>query len=420
MRRIVPQSSLGRVSPTVTSEGHDMAETARNDHPFLPQRHESTTFLATMKIVLACVATLGLLWGLYALRTILLLLLLSLLLSYLLEPIVQTFARGHLQWGRVVVPLPRLPRLLTICLVYLFSLAAIIVLSLVFLPIALKEGGSFLQSVPAYVTFLQETTDHVAALYNRYNLPTAWRPLVSTGLAKGVQTVLAILERLIAELTTALSRAWWLFIPPLLAFFLLRDSRRLRDGCLALFPLTEQRQRIAEILDAIEDVLATFIRTQLALCVLMGLWIVGLLTFLRIPYGFLLGFLAAVLEFIPVFGPLLAGTIICLVAVVREPLLAVWVLLALVCLRAVQDYIIVPRVMGQHIHLHPAVIIVAVLCGAELAGTAGVFLATPIAAIVRVFLLTWQRTRHPGNTSRLPHPDEIPPVPVHSHPSRRE
>jgi predicted PurR-regulated permease PerM len=152
----------------------------------------------------------------------------------------------------------------------------------------------------------------------------------------------------------------------------------------------------------------------------MGLWIVGLLTFLQIPYSFLLGLLAAVLEFIPVFGPLLAGTIICLVAVVREPLLAVWTLLALVCLRVVQDYIIVPRVMGQHIHLHPAVIIVAVLCGAELAGTAGVFLATPVAAIIRVLLLTWQRTRHSGKASHPPHPDKTASLPVHSHPSHME
>jgi predicted PurR-regulated permease PerM len=292
--------------------------------------------------------------------------------------------------------------------------------SLVFLPIALKEGGSLIQSVPAYVTFLQETTDHIAALYNRYNLPTAWRPLVNTGLARGVQTVLSILQALVTELTTALSRAWWLLIPPLLAFFLLQDSGRLRSGFLGFFPRPEQRQRMAEMLEAIEEVLATFIRTQCALCVLMGLWIVGLLTLLRIPYSFLLGLLAAVLEFIPVFGPLLTGTIICLVAIVREPLLAVWVLLALVCLRLVQDYIVVPRVMGQHIHLHPAIIIVAVLCGAELAGTAGVFLATPVAAIIRVLLLTWQRARNSAATPLAPHLDEEPSLPVPSHQGRTD
>jgi predicted PurR-regulated permease PerM len=396
-----------------------MADHLPNDYPVLPQRSEAFSLLVTVKIVLICVTVLGLLWGLYALRTILLLLLLSLLLSYLLEPIVRTFARGRLQCGRVSLPVPRLPRILTISIVYLFGLAAIIVLSLVFLPLALKEAGSLIQSVPAYVTFLQETTDHLAALYLRYNLPTAWRPLVNTGLEKGVQTLLSIFQTLVTELTTALSRAWWLLIPPLLAFFLLQDSGRLRSGFLACFPRPEQRQRIEEMLDAIEDVLAAFIRTQLALCVLMGLWIIGLLTLLRIPYGFLLGLLAAVLEFIPVFGPLLAGTIICLVAVVRDPLLAIWVLLALVCLRVVQDYIVVPRVMGQHIHLHPAVIIVAVLCGAELAGTAGVFLATPVAAIMKVLLITWQRTRTAASAS-LPHPDEASAVPVHSHPSRIE
>ncbi|GIX48683.1 MAG: hypothetical protein KatS3mg131_2894 [Candidatus Tectimicrobiota bacterium] len=159
---------------------------------------------------------------------------------------------------------------------------------------------------------------------------------------------------------------------------------------------------MGELLGAIEEVLATFIRTQLALCVIMGLWIVGLLTFLRIPYSFLLGVIAAVLEFIPVFGPLLAGTLICLVTVVRDPLLALWVALALIFLRLVQDYVVVPRVMGQHIHLHPAVIIVAVLCGAELAGTAGVFLATPAAAVIRVLLVTWRRWRLEESAAAFP------------------
>ncbi len=359
--------------------------------PGQQQQHEGSQVRVAVKILLAVMAIMGVLWGLYALRTILLLLLLSLLLSYLLDPVVSAFERGRLRWGRLGVVLPRMPRLLTICLLYLIGLAVVITLTLVFLPIAIKEGGSLIQSLPAYVAFIQGTTADLAALYNRYNLPTAWQPLVNSSLTKGAQALLHILETIVAEFTTLLSYSWWLLIPPLLAFFLLKDSGRLWVGFLDLFTQAAQRQRAADMLGAIEEVLATFIRTQLALCVLMGLWIVGLLTLLGIPYSFLLGLLAAVLEFIPVFGPLLAGTLICLVAVVRDPWLALWVLLALVFLRLVQDYIVVPRVMGQHIHLHPAVIIVAVLCGAELAGTAGVFLATPVTAILKVLLVTWRR-----------------------------
>jgi predicted PurR-regulated permease PerM len=385
-----------------------MPESIHDGYEPTAQQSESGPIRLTARIILFGTASLGLLWGLYTLRIILLLLLLSLLLSYLLEPVVYVFETGRLRCGRLRVPLPRLPRLLTICLVYLLGLAVIIALSMIFLPIALKEGGSLIQNVPTYVNFIQETTAHLAALYDRYNLPTAWQPIVNTSLAKGAQALLHILETIVSELTTALSNAWWLFIPPLLAFFLLKDSGRLWIGFLTLLPHLERRQRVAEMLTAIEEVLAAFIRTQLALCVLMGLWIIGLLTMLGIPYSFLLGLLAAVLEFIPVFGPLFAGALICLIAAVRDPLLALWVLLALIFLRAVQDYIIVPRVMGQHIHLHPAVIIVAVLCGAELAGIAGVFLATPVAAIVKVLLLTWQHSRFAANEVSSSYPDDMP------------
>lgn len=376
--------------------------------PMAPSNDAAYVRLA-LKMLASCVALAGVLWGLYALRTILLLLFLALLLSYLLDPVVRIFEHGRLRYGVIRIPCPRLPRILTICLVYLVGLMLIIVLSLVFLPIALKEGGGLLQNVPAYVNFLQEMTAELAALYDRYNLPTAWQPLVNSSLTRGVQTLLKIIETLVGELTTALSRSWWLLMPPLLAFFLLKDSNRLRTGALLIFP-PEHRSRAAYILSAIEEVLASFIRTQLVLCVLMGLWVTSILTFLGVPYSFLLGLMAAILEFIPVFGPLFAGMLICLVTVVREPLQALWLLLTLALLRVLQDYVVVPRVMGQHIHLHPAVIIIAVLCGAELAGTAGVFLATPVAAILRILLVSWHHSRHAADVSALPFPDAPPMV----------
>src|SRR5919109_1373631 len=111
-----------------------MAEDIYNESPPILRRGDGTPIRVVVKIFLSCVAVLGFLWGLYTLRTILLLLLLSLLLSYLFEPIVQAFDGGRIRCGRVSLPLPRLPRFLTIFLVYLFCLAAIIWLSLVFFP----------------------------------------------------------------------------------------------------------------------------------------------------------------------------------------------------------------------------------------------------------------------------------------------
>jgi len=58
------------------------------------------------------------------------------------------------------------------------------------------------------------------------------------------------------------------------------------------------------------------------------------------------------------------------------------VLLFLVVLRAVQDYVVYPKIVGSGIHMHPLAIILALLCGAELGGLAGVFLAIPAVAVI--------------------------------------
>ncbi len=60
------------------------------------------------------------------------------------------------------------------------------------------------------------------------------------------------------------------------------------------------------------------------------------------------------------------------------------VVLFLVVLRAVQDYVVYPKIVGRGVHLHPLAVILAILCGAELGGLTGIFLAIPAAAVLTV------------------------------------
>jgi hypothetical protein len=68
---------------------------------------------------------------------------------------------------------------------------------------------------------------------------------------------------------------------------------------------------------------------------------------------------------------------------------AVIVLLFLGILRIAQDYVIYPRLIGRGIHMHPLAVILAILCGAELAGVAGIFLAIPVVAVLSVMHRHW-------------------------------
>jgi predicted PurR-regulated permease PerM len=72
---------------------------------------------------------------------------------------------------------------------------------------------------------------------------------------------------------------------------------------------------------------------------------------------------------------------------------AVWTAVFLVALRVVEDYVIYPRLIGRDIHLHPLVVILAVLAGAELDGVAGIFIAVPLVALTTVAARHWLEWR---------------------------
>ena len=97
------------------------------------------------------------------------------------------------------------------------------------------------------------------------------------------------------------------------------------------------------------------------------------------------------LEFIPFVGPLLALGILVSIALLTGyshwfVLVGFWVVW-----RGIQDYINVPRVMGEGLDLHPLLAIFATLVGGEVGGVLGMFLSIPAVAALRILWLNWTR-----------------------------
>jgi predicted PurR-regulated permease PerM len=139
--------------------------------------------------------------------------------------------------------------------------------------------------------------------------------------------------------------------------------------------------------------MAAYIRAQLLACVLVGCLCGVGFAVLGIPYPVVLGVLAAVLEFIPLVGPLVLATVAALVGALHAPILALWAVAFLGLLRVVEDYLIYPRLIRRGIELHPLAVILAVLAGAEFDGLAGMFLAVPAVAIGSVVYRHWMEWR---------------------------
>ncbi len=168
---------------------------------------------------------------------------------------------------------------------------------------------------------------------------------------------------------------------PLFLFYILKDSEKLREGFYkALSPwVAEHTKNIALI---IERVLGRYIRAQLMLGFIVGyLCFIGLLI-LRIGFAPALAALAAVTELIPILGPWIGGAAAVIVTLAIAPQKAIWVAVLFLAVQLLENNLLVPRVQGGYLRIHPAILIVLLVLGAYVAGFWGIILAAPLTATI--------------------------------------
>jgi predicted PurR-regulated permease PerM len=185
-----------------------------------------------------------------------------------------------------------------------------------------------------------------------------------------------------------------------LAFLFLKDGATIRDHVLSLIDPGPQRKLLNGILLDMDLVLAHYMR---ALVLLSGTTLTCysiFLTIMGVSYSILLGVLAALLEFIPVIGPLAAAVIVVAVGGASSGHV-VALLIFVAAFRMFQDYVVAPHVMGHGVELHPILVLFGVFAGAELAGVAGTFLSVPILALARVLYRRVCQARQIAQAAKL-------------------
>jgi len=171
------------------------------------------------------------------------------------------------------------------------------------------------------------------------------------------------------------------------SIYFIVDSQRVGQFFLRFVP--ENRRVMAVNLSSqMNDMLSRYVRGQLLLIVLMSSVAYVFLHFvMQMRYALPIAIVSGFLEIIPVLGPILATTAATVVGFSQfgaTPALYIVVFYTLA--RWFEDYVIVPKVIGHAVELHPLVVIFAVLCGEVMAGALGMLIAIPVAASIKVFL----------------------------------
>lgn len=318
---------------------------------------------------------------LWAARAVLFPYILGLVLAYLLLPVVNWLDHQmpkKLQSWHVARPL-------SIILTYLVLISIVVGIFAFFVPLIVEQTQVLIDNWPQLSSGLQELWEESLGWYTE-NIPSQWEQTIETNLRDLVDDVVsAIQDGIVATVRTVASTVGFvigLIVIPFWLFYVLHDESQLKTGVTHIVP--EQARPDAQCaVRLIDDILSAYIRGQLLLVLFVGGMATIALLIIDVPFALVLGLIAGLFEVLPYVGPILGAIPAILVALLSDPISALWVAIAFFSIQQVENLILVPRIAGESVQLHPAVVMVVLVMGNELAGFLGMLVAVPIAAIIR-------------------------------------
>ncbi len=326
----------------------------------------------------------------------------GLLLVYLLEPPVRWLVGRGMR------------RTLAILLVYVVTIVAIVeIVSLTLTPLV-NEFVRFLQDLPGLAEQLQVQIDRLSETYARLQLPQAvrdWIDSVIAGIGQGdgapPQIDFSIFFPVLTGAGSVIGAIFGYLLLPVWVFYLLKDRTVLTNQFDRSLPVT-WRFDVWAVLRIGKRVFGQWVRAQLVLGITVGVFtFIGLLLLSRLVdpvfgrYAILLSVTAGILELLPIIGPIISAVPAVLLAATAgiEPVIAALILYTLV--QQVENNVLVPKIQGDAVEMHPAAVMFAIIIGGALAGLLGAILALPVTAAARDVVRYLFRRASPGATLAL-------------------
>ncbi len=309
---------------------------------------------------------------LVAVREVLSPFILAAFITYVLEPVVSAVQRLGLSRSR------------SILVVYLLLVALALILVVYFIPAFVKDIQGLAAQIPRLIGIVQSYATSARELVVRYNLPA--------GIERGIVGSLLKAEEFLGNLgsnafsyflssATVLSH---LVVAPIISYYMLRDLnlwRRRALVAMAKYPLP-----YVDLLTDIDRVLTGFVRCQAIIAAVVGALSTLSAYILGLKYAVVLGIVAGLGEFVPIFGPLLASVPFVLTGFMKSVSTGLWALVTVGVIQWFDGNIVVPRITGARVGLHPLWIIFALMASGKLLGFWGLFLGVPVAGIAAAFL----------------------------------
>ena len=305
----------------------------------------------------------------------------GLALAFVLDPAVTFLARrGMPRWAAVIV-------------MYVAVVAVIWGLIAYALPPISRQGREFIEHLPELGSALADWEQGLVDWYEDLPLPGELRSMIDGQLAASGQAIADLLRGLLAPTLNAVLRAatfiLGLIVVPVWLFFVLKDREGFSRSVAGALP-PSWRADAENVLALLGRVGGRWVRGQLLLGLsifiatvigLTALTVVGFAEFGQ--FTLILALIAGVLEWLPILGPIVAAVPAILIGLSIGVPAAIAAAVLYTAIQQLENQILVPKVMGDAIELHPAVMILSLVVGGALFGIGGAILAAPTVAAGR-------------------------------------
>jgi predicted PurR-regulated permease PerM len=374
------QRSSGERADDGNEESAPVADAAmRGLGPWRWMTERRVTYVLKVLIVIALGLYLGqlVLEFLDRIRTVVYILIGAVFFAYLIFPVVQRLRQ-------------RMPLFAAILLVYLAILVVLAAVGWFVVPRLVDETTTLVRHYPEISArlneFINDPNDPVTA-----KLP----PFVRGEISRIPAQVIAWLKlhgfeafgHVLFVIAGTFAVVATFIVIPMITAYLLLDLENLKRSIAAVVP-PRGWESMLSLLSEIDHVIGGFVRGQLLVAICVGALITIAMLILHVPYAFLLGLLAAVLDLIPYVGAAVASVPAVIAAAVNNGIgNALLVIAAIVAIYQAEGHLIAPNIVSKTVALSPFAVLLSVLVGAELAGLVGALVAIPVVGVLRVIAL---------------------------------
>ncbi len=335
-------------------------------------------FRRNWRLIAFVVGLIIIFWLVYVLRSVLLPFICGLVLAYLLYPIVSWLERklpGKSRWlsarrGSLIAGL------------FIIILVVIGVLAFYIVTGVASSFSVLIKNAPQYFSEGFQTLKGWLESFQRW-LPPEVQQQGGTGF-QDVGTILGNAVRsAFGKGISYISGTFGLIIGfvalPVFLFYVLKDWEKLSSGFYSAFS-PQMAEHVRGVVGVVNKVLGRWIRAQLVLSATVAvLCFIGLAA-LGITLAPALAVLQGIMEFVPILGPWIGGAVGVIVILAIAPQKIIWAIGIYLVVQLLENILLVPRIHGGYLRVHPAIILVLLPLGAYIAGLWGIILIIPLTA----------------------------------------